>query len=74
MVEKAQSLIEQLEQRRRAMKVTEVAELLAVSPWTIYRMAEKSELPYLRVRGSLRFDGHDIAEWLKTQKPVRKDH
>jgi excisionase family DNA binding protein len=68
----AMNMIDQLEQRRKAMTVNEVAEGLSVSSKPIYRMALESSLAVLRVRGSLRFDPADVADWMKKQKPIRK--
>lgn len=63
------SLVEQLEGRKTALTVRAVAEFLSVSDDTVYRMAGESELPYLRARGSLRFDPGDVAAWLNRQRP-----
>ena len=53
------------------MTVNEVADLLGVSGRTVYRMAVESELPYLHVRGALRFDPSDIIEWMQRQRPAQ---
>ncbi|HEY6375565.1 MAG TPA: helix-turn-helix domain-containing protein [Edaphobacter sp.] len=47
------------------MSVNEVAEVLNVSPPTIYRMAKESRIPSLRIGYTVRFDPQMIATWLE---------
>ncbi len=63
-------LVENLEKRQRALKVSEVADLLQVSPMTIYRAAKDGSLPSFKVGSSLRFDPRAIIAWLKRQMCV----
>jgi len=42
-------LVENLEKRQRALKVSEVADLFQVSPMTIYRAAKEGGLPSFKV-------------------------
>jgi excisionase family DNA binding protein len=65
--ETASVLVENLEQRQRALKVSEVADLLQVSPMTIYRAAKEGNLPSFKVGSSLRFDPKAVIAWLKKQ-------
>lgn len=58
-------LSEILETRRQAMRVSEVANLFCVTPQHIYKMAAKGTLPSLRIAGAIRFDPHELAQWLK---------
>jgi len=58
-------LVENLE--KRALKVSEVADLFQVSPMTIYRAAKEGSLPSFKVGSSLRFDPKAIIAWLKRQ-------
>ena len=60
-------LVENLEKRQRALKVSEVADLFQVSPMTIYRAAKDGSLPSFKVGSSLRFDPKAVVAWLKRQ-------
>ena len=49
--------------------IEELAEMLKVSPRTIYRMLEKEELPFaIKIQGSWRFKEEDFMSWLESQK------
>ncbi len=49
--------------------IEELAEMLKVSPPTIYRMLEKGELPFaIKIQGSWCFKDEDIMSWLESQK------
>jgi len=50
------NLIQELESRHGAMKVSELTELLGVDDKHIYRMAARGQLPSFRVGGAVRFD------------------
>ncbi len=63
-------LVENLEKRERALKVSEVADLFQVSPMTIYRAAKEGSLPSFKVGSSLRFDPKIVTAWLKRQMGV----
>jgi len=43
----------------------EIANTLAVTPMTIYRMAERGELKTIKVGKSIRFDADDVENFLK---------
>jgi excisionase family DNA binding protein len=59
------NLIEQLESRSGAMKVSELCELLGVDDKHIYRMAARGALPSFHIGGSVRFDPQEVANWLR---------
>jgi excisionase family DNA binding protein len=59
------SLPAQLRKRRTALKVDEVAELLAVTSKHIYKMAHEGRIPSIRIGGAVRFDPHVTAQWLE---------
>ena len=61
------NLVEKLESRNGAMKVSELCELLGVDDKHIYRMAARGSLPSFRVGGSVRFDPQEIANWLRAK-------
>jgi len=59
------SLPQRIERIKTAMTANEVAELLAISPITVYKMAKAGRLPSFRVGTAVRFDPRAIAEWLR---------
>jgi excisionase family DNA binding protein len=50
------------------MTVEQLAELLQVSPRTIYRLLRGGDLPALRIGHNWRFDRRDISRWLFERK------
>lgn len=58
-------LVETLKSKNGALKVSEVAKLLGVSPQHIYRLAASGGIPSFRVSGAVRFDPDDVASWLR---------
>lgn len=42
----------------------EFAELLRISKVGVYRLVEKRQIPFYRIRGSLRFDRKDVSRYL----------
>jgi len=61
----AMKLIELLENRKEALKVSEVAKMLGVSHQQIYKMAAAGTIPHFHVQGSIRFCPADLAEWIR---------
>lgn len=51
-----------------AMTVREVAAYLNVDEKTVYRLAQRAELPGFKVAGTWRFKKRDIDEWIELQK------
>ena len=49
---------------RPLMTVSETAERLRVSEKTVRRLANKNDLPTLRVGGSVRIDADELKRWL----------
>jgi excisionase family DNA binding protein len=60
-------LIEILENRKEALKVSEVAKILGVTPQHIYKMAKAGAIPHFHVQGAIRFCPADLAEWIKKE-------
>lgn len=48
------------------MTPDELAEYLRISPRTIYRMVQKRELPFIKIRGRVRFQQEDIEKYLES--------
>jgi excisionase family DNA binding protein len=63
------SLAEQLRSKKKALTVEELAELLGVGIRTLYKEVEDDHVPFFRVRTSIRFDPHQIADWLEMKMP-----
>lgn len=60
-------LIEILENRKEALKVSEVAKILGVTPQHIYKMAKAGLIPCFHVKGAVRFCPAEVAEWIKKE-------
>jgi len=56
------------EGRPEVLTVRELAELLRVDEKTVYRMAQRGELPGFKVSGSWRFEQGDIRAWIEARK------
>ncbi|MBX3694748.1 MAG: helix-turn-helix domain-containing protein [Steroidobacteraceae bacterium] len=50
------------------MTVREVAAYLNVDEKTVYRLAQRADLPGFKVAGTWRFKKRDIDEWIERQK------
>lgn len=59
------NLPDYLESRCRALLVSEVAELLRISPRQVYKLAAERQLPSIKIAGCIRFDGVALASWLR---------
>jgi excisionase family DNA binding protein len=55
----------------RPMTVREVADYLNVNENTVYRLAQRHELPAIKVPGAWRFKRDDIGLWIERQKKGR---
>jgi excisionase family DNA binding protein len=51
-----------------ALTVKEVAVVLNVDEKTIYRLAQKGNLPGFKVAGAWRFQRSDLQQWIATRK------
>lgn len=52
----------------RAMTVRDVADYLNVNEKTVYRLAQRRELPGFKVAGAWRFQRGDIDAWIEVRK------
>jgi excisionase family DNA binding protein len=64
------TLIEQLRSKKKALTVEELAGLLCVAVRTLYKEVEDEHIPFFRVRTSIRFDPHQVADWLEMKMPA----
>lgn len=59
-----------LEAARGLLSVRDVASLLGRSSWSVYRMAEKRQIPSPLIGGSRVFDPSVLALWLAKKEPT----
>lgn len=50
--------------RDRLLRVAEVAELLAVGAWAVYKLCEDEELPHVRINNSIRVRPRDLEAFI----------
>lgn len=50
------------------LSISDVADILAVSRWTVSRMLEDGEIPYVPARGTPRIDRADFDAWIADKK------
>ena len=60
-----QDVLERLIQSERLLTAKELAELLAVSPKTLYSYVSRNMIPHYKIEANVRFRGKDVAEWLR---------
>jgi excisionase family DNA binding protein len=63
------TLAEQLRSKKKALTVEELADLLCIAIRTLYKEVEDDQIPFFRVRSSIRFDPHQVADWLEGKMP-----
>jgi len=59
-----------LESARGLLTIHDVAALLGRSSWSVYRMAERRQIPSLMIGGSRLFDPSVLALWLSKKEPT----
>ena len=60
-----QDVLERLTLSERLLTAKELAELLAVSPKTLYSYVSRNMIPHYKIEANVRFRGKDVAEWLR---------
>lgn len=68
------TIAERLRSKNKALKVEELADLLGVAIRTIYKEVEDNRIPFFRIRGSIRFDPHQVADWLEGKMIPHSDN
>ena len=58
-------LASRIEQTPHALKVQHLRDLLELGKTTMYDMVTADDIPYYRIRGSIRFDPALTANWLR---------
>ncbi len=64
------TLIERLNKIDRPVKAARIAELLGVNKITIYKLAQRGDIPHFRVAGAVRFDTRAVARWVTANSVV----
>jgi excisionase family DNA binding protein len=54
--------------------VADVAAWLDISTTSVYRLAERREIPFYRLRGALRFAKEDVERFLARQRVEAAEH
>ena len=52
------------------LTVKEVSEQLGCSTCTVYRTVESQEIPFVRLKGDIRFKQADVDEWVEKRRTV----
>lgn len=65
-------LIEAVEAKNEALRVSDVARILGVSVQQVYKMAAKGQIPSFRVANAIRFDPQLFANWLRDKYPAQQ--
>ncbi len=56
-----------IEHMDHALTVKELVCIINVSGSSLYAQCKRGRIPYFLVGGSIRFDPHTIAQWLRSQ-------
>jgi excisionase family DNA binding protein len=52
---------------RRLLSLAEAANLLKLSRSTLYKYAERSEIPHIKIGGRIRFSQDELEAWIKVR-------
>jgi excisionase family DNA binding protein len=66
-------VLDQLAECQRMLTAKQLANILAVSPKTIYSYVERNIIPHYKIEASVRFRAKDILEWLRGRACSRFD-
>ena len=64
------NILSELASIGRLLTVDEVADILGLSKYTVYRMAQKRQIPNLMLGGSRKFDPSTLIVWLTKKEPL----
>lgn len=59
-----------VEEKPRALLVSEVAALLRVSSRQVYKLAAENRIPHLKIAGCIRFDPAALGIWLRERSAM----
>ena len=66
----ADDVFERLARCDRLLTAKELADILAISPKTLYNYVTRGMIPYFKIESNVRFRAREVAEWLR-QHPGR---
>ena len=58
-------VFEKLARCQHLLTAKEVAQLLSISPKTVYAYVERNSIPHYKIEASVRFRPKDVADWLR---------
>ncbi|MFZ5768637.1 MAG: helix-turn-helix domain-containing protein [Bacillota bacterium] len=53
---------------KECLRAQEAAEILNLSPWTLYRLAREGRVPHVRIGGRVLFRRSSLIAWLDRQE------
>ena len=66
----AWSMLEAIDQHRKATTAKDLAPILNLTAKTIYKMAKRNDIPSIVMGGSVRFDPRSVGMWLRRKDPM----
>lgn len=64
-VGQADDVFERLARCDRLLTAKELADILTISPKTLYNYVTRGMIPYFKIESNVRFRARDVAEWLR---------
>jgi excisionase family DNA binding protein len=64
-VGQADDVFERLARCDRLLTAKELADILAISPKTLYNYVTRGMIPYFKIESKVRFRAREVAEWLR---------
>jgi len=64
-VGQADDVFERLARCDRLLTAKELANILAISPKTLYNYVTRGMIPYFKIESNVRFRAREVAEWLR---------
>ena len=61
----ADDVFERLARCDRLLTAKELADILAISPKTLYTYVSRGMIPYFKIESNVRFRAREVAEWLR---------
>jgi excisionase family DNA binding protein len=61
----ADDVFERLARSDRLLTAKELADILAISPKTLYNYVSRGMIPYFKIESNVRFRAREVAEWLR---------
>ena len=61
----ADDVFERLARCDRLLTAKELADILTISPKTLYNYVSRGMIPYFKIESNVRFRAREVAEWLR---------